>query len=142
MAYCTQEYVGTLMQQTFDSTSTPKSTDVSDIIDQITAEIDLSLGMNNITVPVTNANKLLVLKRICGMGSAAMVEMSWNKNYETLSARVIKWLELYEKFLAKPSRYLGDDKDNIISSDVLDGYNTDETVASEVDYFDIKNISI
>lgn len=102
MAYCTYELVGINLSLAFDeTTSKPKASQVTTIIDMVTAEIDLILTAKGIQIPVagTNLYKLLTLQ--CSQGSAGRVAMAYYGNAESVigSQGQFYWTE-YQKFLS------------------------------------------
>jgi len=77
MAYCTITEIGNLNpKRTYGAATTPTTTQVNALIDQIAVEIDAVLQAGGYTVPVTTpANFLNSLKYINAYGAAALAEM-------------------------------------------------------------------
>ena len=74
MAYCTYTDVQSQMKRVyFDTTSVPTSAEVTAYIALVDADIDAKLSGVGLTVPVTDAAKLPILKQISINGAAALV---------------------------------------------------------------------
>lgn len=74
MAYCTWQDVNAKMQEIeIDANSNPNITEVTEFINEISADMDAKMQSAGITVPVTDADKLLVLKPIAVNGVKAEV---------------------------------------------------------------------
>ena len=76
MAYCTSTEVGNLNpKRTYSATSTPTTTQVSALIDQVAVEIDAVLESLGYMVPITTpANLVLFLKYVNAYGAAYLAE--------------------------------------------------------------------
>ncbi len=76
-SYCSLSDVQALNpKRTYDADSTPTSTQVTTLINQIAVEIDAVLEAQGYTVPVTTpANFVNALKAINAYGAAALAEM-------------------------------------------------------------------
>lgn len=97
MAYCTWQDVNAKMQEIeIDANSNPNITEVNVFIDEISADMDARMQSAGITVPVTDADKLLVLKPIAVKGVIGEVLCSVGQ-YE--DAEKIK--ELYESAITR-----------------------------------------
>jgi len=77
MAYCTITEVNNLNpKRNYEADTTPTTTQVNSLIDQIAVEIDAVLQAKGYTVPVTTpANFLSSLKYVNAYGAAALAEM-------------------------------------------------------------------
>lgn len=76
MAYCTSTEVGNLNpKRTYGAATTPTSTQVSALIDQVAVEIDAVLEAHGYTVPVTSPTNLVAfLKYVNAYGAAYLAE--------------------------------------------------------------------
>lgn len=100
--YCTYTDVATLLQLTFDATSQPTNTQVTEIITQVTAEIDTYLNSIGITSQPTNTAFLSMLKKQCGYGSACTVGMTYFGNAQgVIGTQPDYYCINYERFLDK-----------------------------------------
>jgi len=104
MAYCTSTEVQNLNpKRTYSATSTPTSTQVGLLIDQIAVEIDAVLEAQGYTVPVTTpTNFVNVLKAINAYGAAALAEagmfpevseMGSTPHWKVLNDKYNEWMK-------------------------------------------------
>jgi len=74
MAYCTWQDVSAKMQEIeISADSNPNITEVNGFIDEVSADMDVRMQSVGIDVPVTLADKLLVIRPIAVNGSKAEV---------------------------------------------------------------------
>ena len=76
MAYCTLADVKALnAKRTYDETSTPTSSQVETLINQVANEIDFSLTNNGYTVPITSPDVAVkFLQNLNALGAAGLAE--------------------------------------------------------------------
>lgn len=103
MAYCTVADVEELMGTTFAADSRPTTTEVSDSIDTVAAELDGVAQAAGYSVPVTGAAAVTLLKRYNIFGAAVS---AWHSGIigDDEPARVTYWNEQYQNFLARLRR--------------------------------------
>jgi len=98
--YCTNSQVGVLLNKNFDSTTTPTSTQVDDIIDQVTREIDVTMSSIGISSQPTDSNVLGMLERYCSFGSAGITGMTFFRNANDVNGSNAQWYyDQYRNFL-------------------------------------------
>lgn len=94
MAYCTLANIASGFQRiTFDATSQPTIVEVETFCDEISAEMDAFFQTQGITVPVTGAAPLLVLRNVAINGVLAKVLRS----IETEIDVAVMYQGLYDK---------------------------------------------
>ena len=101
--YCTYTQVATLLDKKngFSDDTQPTSTQVEDIIDQTTNEIDTVLASLGITSQPTSTKLLATLEKYCCFGSAGHVGMTYFRNANDVTKSNAEWYySKYEKFLA------------------------------------------
>lgn len=132
MAYCDYELVGTLLEVTFSSTSKPTSTKVTELINVIASEINMTLLSKGITVPSPDENFYSLLKLMNAYGTAGIVGMTYSRNAESVVNTLgADYKKDYKDFIASikkdPDQYKQVVKTGIASTHITDGY-TDESV--------------
>lgn len=100
--YCTYSDVEVLLNKQFNASTTPTSTQVTEVITQITQEIDTILYVVGITAQPTDTNILGMLKKFCSFGSAGIVGISYFRNASGVSGSNADWYYTeYKEFLQK-----------------------------------------
>jgi hypothetical protein len=98
MAYCvTADIQRALSHVTIDATSVPTATQVGGYINQVSAQMDGVLTGAGVTLPISDATKLLTLARIATDGVCAMVL----RGLDTDQDRAVAFQELYDKALER-----------------------------------------
>jgi hypothetical protein len=120
-AYCTYEDVGVLLSLSFDSQSNPEVSKVSEIIEWISSEIDMSLNSIGITTVDSSSSLYKILKMRNAQGAAAIVGMSLYGNKGDIgSGQAAKYEEQYKKFLEdidkRSAFYRGEASSSIVLS--------------------------
>lgn len=123
---------------TFSASTKPTLVQVTDIIDQVTNEIDLVLEVIHITNQPTSAKILAYLKKICIWGTAGRIGNTNNSTTTSYAkdTRIGYYLEKYEAELEKiasGNSFLGavtDTDSLLVSNNVLDGTYTEEDINS------------
>lgn len=104
MAYCTVADIQAKLQHiTIDDTSNPSRVEVGEFIAQTDALIDARLNALGITTPVTDSDKLLVVKPVAVHGVVAEVLRSLEMESEEARTRQ----ELFESVLRNIERNPG-----------------------------------
>ena len=100
--YCTHAQIAVLLEKKggFDTDKTPTATQVDDIIDQTTNEIDTVLSSIGITAQPTDGKLLATLEKYCSFGAAGVVGITYFSNTSTTNDSKPEWYySKYEKFL-------------------------------------------
>lgn len=142
--YCTVDDIQVLLQNTFNSTSSPTQTQVEREIDQITNEIDFTLASVGITTQPTDTRLLARLRNACSYGVACRVGMSWFGNNTAVDdTQPGHYCERYQAILDdikdNPAHYglVTGDETNYMDSNVLDGTDSEDDItgnATPLDY--------
>ncbi len=104
MAYCATSNIQAKIQYTiFSATSQPTSTEVSNFCDDITQDMDEKFQTAGITVPIVDADKLKLLKRIACFGVLAEV-------YRVIDEMIDK-AKMYQDLYDKAMKNILDNKD-------------------------------
>lgn len=107
MAYTTLDKVAAITGfESFSTTTRPTQTQVTDMINDVTGEMDFVLSSKGITTPITNSNLLRKLDIICKYGVACQVLISGYGNADSVDG------SQGDKFCEKYKEYLQDIKDN------------------------------
>lgn len=94
MAYCTYSDIQQKLQNiTLDATSDPSTAEVTEFCDQVSADMDAKMNAVGVATPVTDSEKLKVLKRISTNGVLAEVYRSINAEDEASE----RYQVLYDK---------------------------------------------
>lgn len=108
MPYCTIDKVQALMQFTYDLNTQPTLAQVTDFIEDITAEINVALLKAGVALPVTDSDTLRVLGKYCAYGVAGLAGLSNSQNIRAKEAgtKVEEYLDTYKAYLANIRAYL------------------------------------
>ena len=128
MSYCLSADVGVLLCLTYNATSQPTQTQVESIIDQVSAEIDMTLRTIGI-VGVTDAPILKYLKMVCAKGSACYVGSVYFNNIQSVGGTISNfYCTMYKdelkKIVENPSIMGAAGGTVAIGSNVIDGVTT------------------
>lgn len=128
--YCNYDDVAVTLEKkgSFSTDSTPTASQVTDIITEITGEIDTVLASIGVTSQPTDTNILAMLKRYCRFGSSGVTGMTYGRNFSSVIDSLADWLYgKYESFLEKiknnPELFTTDSL--TVSNQVLDGSYTE-----------------
>lgn len=80
MAYCTEAQVEAKIQQLVDTTTTPTAAETQGFIDETTGELNIYLTNAGVSLPVSDANLLLMLQKYCSYESAYQVLVTFFGN--------------------------------------------------------------
>lgn len=136
MSYCSASDVGVLLGLTYDANSQPTLAQVNSIINQVSAEIDMTLRQIGIISP-SDATILLYLQMVCAKGVACYVGATYFNNIQNVNGTISNFYctmykEELKKIIDNPA-IMGAAGGTIeIHSDVIDGVN------SESDYEDLQ----
>lgn len=101
--YCTVDDVSVLIYSEsgkFDGSSKPTSTQVTGIITQKTAEIDLYLKRGGITTQPTDSTVLSYLKYMCSLGAACLIGRTYFTNLSNVNdTQPASYCQEYKDFL-------------------------------------------
>ena len=101
MGYCLASDVGVLLGLTYNATSLPTETQVNSIIDQVSAEINMTLRTIGV-VTVTDATVLSYLKMVCAKGSACYVGGVYFNNIQSTGGTISNfYCQSYKEELKK-----------------------------------------
>jgi len=99
--YCTVADVGSLTGWTYDASSSPTTTEVGEIITDISAEMDsVLLAAEYTTIPVTAALDLALLERYAKIGAAYNAWLA-GVDHDREPPNVTTWKEDYRAFLKR-----------------------------------------
>lgn len=97
MPYCTQEDVGAELRKTFTASTNPSDNMVSEIVEEVSAEIDSVLSKAGYSLPISDLALLSVLKAYNRYGASARVDSlifgDAKPGESSRSERLYKWYQ-------------------------------------------------
>jgi hypothetical protein len=130
MAYCLYSDVGVLLSLNFNIDSKPTDSQVADIINMISSEVNMTLLSVGIAVP-TSGDLFNVLKSRVMQGSAGIIATTYYGNSDSVeSGQGAYFTKQYREFLAelkaKPDLFKSMYSSLLLSNPLTDGSMTDE----------------
>ncbi len=123
MSYCLFGDVQKKLQQiTLDADSNPSSVDVTEFCTQISTVMDARFQAAGITVPITDSDKLIVVKKIAVDGVAAEVLRSIEAESEEAAVRQ----KLFDDAMKNIEKHPGILKTSISHSSMSHGFGTED----------------
>ena len=147
--YCDYTDIQVLLNQTFsDSTSSPTqptAAQATEIISQVTGEIDVYLATVGQTTQPTDTSLLAYLKRFCSFGAAGIIAQTYGNNFQNVDLGQGNWYyREYKAFLENMGEnpviingITGNTSGFDVSSNFYDGTTTEDDTELLNDYGDI-----